>query len=80
MCGERLWKLCDSKAVSLSRLNRGAEGRRILGSQESTFAIDQLGTRELWIILHVFFIKQRNITLDRYVFRTRKQLPQLRPR
>ena len=34
LCGEKLWKYCDSKAVSLTYLSLGMEGRRIFGSQE----------------------------------------------
>ena len=34
LCGEKSWKYCDSKAVSLTYLSLGMEGRRIFGSQD----------------------------------------------
>ena len=74
LCGEKPWKYCDSKAVSLIYLSLGIEGRRIFGSQEPTIQIDRVTTKILWDCLDGVFTKQRNITFDRYTFLTRKQM------
>ena len=74
MCGEKPWKYCDTKVVSLTYLSLGMEGRRIFGSQEPNIQIDQVTTKDLWECLERVFTKQRNITFDRYTFLTRKQL------
>ena len=73
LCGEKPWKYCDSKAVSLTYLSLGMEGRRIFGSQEPSIQIDRV-TKVLWECLDRVFTKQRNITFDRYTFLTRKQM------
>ena len=72
LCGDKHWKYCDNKAVSVTYLSLGMEGRRIFGSQESTIQIDRLTTKDLWEKLEQLFTKQRNITFDRYTFLTRK--------
>ena len=74
LCGQKPWKCCDNKAVSLTFLNLGMEGGRIFGSQEPNDQIDWVTTKVLWESLDRVFIKQRNITFDRYTFLTRKQL------
>ena len=74
LCGEKPWKYCDNKAVSLTYLSLGIEGRRIFGSQEPNIHIDRVRTNDLWESLDRVFTKQRNITFDRYTFLTRKQL------
>ena len=74
LCGEKPWKYCDSKAVSLTYLSLGMEGRRIFGSQEPSIQIDRVTTKVLWECLDRVFTKQRNITFDRYTFLTRKQM------
>ena len=74
LCGEKPWKYCDNKAVSLTYLSLGMEGRRIFGSQEPNIQIDRLTTKDLSKSLDGLFTKQRNITFDRYTFLTRKQL------
>ena len=48
LCGDRQWKFCYIKAVSLTYLRLGMEGRRIFGSQEPTIQIDQISTKDLW--------------------------------
>ena len=45
--GDRPWRFCDTKAVSLTYLSLGTEGRRIFGSQEPTIQIDQISTMDL---------------------------------
>ena len=50
------------------------EGRRIFGSQEPNIQIDLVTTKEFWESLDQVFTKQRNITFDRYIFLTKKQL------
>ena len=74
LCGEKPWKYCDTKVVSLTYLSLGMEGRRIFGSQEPNIQIDQVTTKDLWECFDRVFTKQRNITFDRYAFLTRKQL------
>ena len=74
LCGEKPWKYCDNKAVSLTHLTLGMEGRRIIGSQEPNIQIDRVTTKTLWESLDRVFTKQRNITFDRYTFLTRKQM------
>ena len=74
MCGEKLWKYCDNKAVSLTYLRLWIEGRRIFGSQEPNIQIDRVTTKDLWESLDRVFTKQRNITFDRYIFLTRRKL------
>ena len=72
--GEKPWKYCDNKGVSLTYLSLGMEGRRIFGSQEPNIQIDRVTTKDLWESLDRVFTKQRNINFDRYTFLTRKQL------
>ena len=74
LCGEKPWNYCDNKAVSLTYLSLGMEGRRIFGSQEPNIQIDRVTTKALWESLDRVFTKQRNITFDRYTFLTRKQM------
>ena len=74
LCGDRPWKFCDNKAVSLTHPSLGMEGRRIFDSQEPNIQIDWISTKDLWESLDKVFTKQRNITFDRYTFLTRKQL------
>ena len=74
LCCEKPWKYCDNKAVSLTYLSLGMEGRRIFGSQEPNIQIDRVTTKALWESLDGVFTKQRNITFDRYTFLTRKQM------
>ena len=74
MCGDNPWKFCNNKAVSLSYLCLGTEGRRIFGSQETNIQIDRVTTKDLWESLDQVFTKERNITFDGYTFLTRKQL------
>ena len=74
LCGDKHWKYCNNKAVSLIYLSLGMEGRRIFGSQEPNIQIDRVTTKELWESLYQVFTKQRNITSDRYTYLTRKQM------
>ena len=74
LCGEKPWRYCDGKAVSLKYLSLGIEGRRIFGSQEPSIQIDRVTTKVLWECLDMVFTKQTNITFDRYTFLTRKQM------
>ena len=67
-------KYCNSKAVSLTYLSLGMEGRRIFGSQETTIQIDRITTKDLWESLDRVITKQRNIAFDRYTFLARKKV------
>ena len=75
LCGDKLWKFCDNKAVSLTYLSLGMEGRRIFGSQEPNIQIDRVTTKDLWESLDKLFTKKLNITFDRYTFLKRKGEP-----
>ena len=74
LCGEKPWKYCNNRAVSLTYLSLGMEGRRIFGSQELNIQIDRVTIKDLWESLDRVSTKQRNITFDWYTFLTRKQL------
>ena len=52
----------------------GTEGRRIICSRNPHFKMDTLTTVELWHIMESTFIRQRNITFDRYMLLKTKQL------
>ena len=74
LCGDKVWMHCNKKAVSLTYLSLGMEGRRIFGSQEPNIQIGRVTTKDLWENLDQVFTKQRYITFDRYTFLSRKQL------
>ena len=73
MCGERPWNMCDRKCVSLLYLSIGTEGRRLLTQKFPHDNIYDLTTLKLWEMMETAFIRPRNITIDRYVFFSRKQ-------
>ena len=74
LCRDKPWKFCDNKAVSLTYLSLGMEGRRIFGSQEPTILIDRISTMDHWESLDQVFTKQGIKNFDLYTFLTRKQL------
>ena len=74
MCGDKPWTQADRKAVSMLYLSLSTEGRRIKCSRNSHLKMDILTTVELWNIMESTFIRQRNITFDRYMLLTTKQL------
>ena len=51
----------------------GTEVRRIICSRNPHLKIDILATVELWQIMENTFIRQRNVTFDRYMLLTTKQ-------
>ena len=67
-------EILQKQAVSLTYFSLGTENRRIFRSQAHTVQIDQISTKDLCISLDNVFTKQKNITFDWYIFRTRKQL------
>ena len=73
MCGDKPWAQTDPKTVSMLYLSLGTEGRRIVCSRNPHLKMDILTTAELWLIMESAFIRQRNITFDRYVLLTTKQ-------
>ena len=73
MCGDKPWAQADRKTVSMLYLSLGTEGRRIVCSRNPHLKMDILTTAELWTIMESAFIRQRNITFDRYVLLTTKQ-------
>ncbi|XP_075252665.1 uncharacterized protein LOC142344670 [Convolutriloba macropyga] len=73
MCGDKPWAQADRKTVSMLYLSLGTEGRRIVCSRNPPLKMDILSTVELWNIMEATFIRQRNITFDRYMLPTTKQ-------
>ena len=73
LCADKPWQLCNRKASSLLYLSLGTEGRRVFNSKNSTVILDEISTRNLWDVLNKTFIRIHNITIDRYLFLTRKQ-------
>ena len=73
MCGDKPWAQADRKTVSMLCLTLGTEGRRIVCSRNPHLKMDILTTAELWTIMESAFIRQGNITFDRYVLLTTKQ-------
>ena len=73
MCGYKQWTQEDRKTVSKLYLSLGTEGRRIICSRNPHLKMDILRTVELWNIMESTFIRQRNITFDRYMLFTTKQ-------
>ena len=72
MCGDKPWTQADCKTVSMLYLSLGTEGR-IICSRNPHLKMDILTTVELWNIMESTFIRQRNITFDRYMLLTTKQ-------
>ena len=73
MCGDKPWTQADRKTVSMLYLSLGAEGRRIICSRNPHLKMDTLTAVELWNNMESTFIRQRNITFDRYMLLTTKQ-------
>ena len=73
MCGDTPWTQADRKTVSMLYLSLGTEGRRIICSRNPHLKMDILTTVEIWQIMETTFIRQRNITCDRYMLLTTKQ-------
>ena len=73
MCGDKPWTQVDRKTVSMLYLSLGTEGRRIICSRNPHLKMDILTTVELWNIIESTFIRQGNITFDRYMLLTTKQ-------
>ena len=73
MCVDKLWTQADSKTVSMLYFGLGTEGRHIICSRNPLIKMDILTTVELWNILESTFIRQRNVTFDRYLLLTIKQ-------
>ena len=73
LCGERPWHLCHQKCVSLLYLSIGIEERRLLTQKFPHDNIYNLTALKPWEMMEIAFIRPRNITIDRYVFFSRKQ-------
>ena len=76
MCGDNPRTQADLKKVSMLYLSLGTEGRRIICSTNPHLKMDILTTVEVWNIMESTFIRQRNITFDRYMLLTTKQSKQ----
>ena len=73
MCGYKPWTQAVRKTVSMLYLSLGTEGRRIICSENPHLKMHILTTVELWTIMESTFIRQGNITFDRYMLLTTKQ-------
>ena len=73
MCGDKPWTQADRKTVLMLYLSLGTEGRRIICSRNPHLKMDTMTTVELWNITESTFIRQRNITFNRYMLLTTKQ-------
>ena len=73
MCGDKPWTQADRKTVSILYLSLCNEERRIICSRNPYLKMDILITVELWQIMEKTFIRQRNISFDRYMLLTTKQ-------
>ena len=73
MCEDKPWTQADRKTVSMLYLSLGSEGRRIICSRNPHLKMDILTTVKFSRIMEITFIRQRNITFDRYMLLTTKQ-------
>ena len=74
MCGDKSSTQADRKTVSILYLRLGTKGRRIICRRNPHLKMDILTTVEHLNIMESTFVRQRNITFDRYMLLTTKQL------
>ena len=67
------WDEADIKCRSYIYLCLGAEGQRRISQYYSDLRIQETTTRDFWARLTRLFVKERNVTFDRYETFTRKQ-------
>ena len=67
------WEEVDNKCRSYIYLCFGTEGRRRLTQYSPDLKIQWILTRDFWGKLRRLFVKERNVTFDRYEAFTRKQ-------
>ena len=67
------WDKADIKVRNYIYLSLGNEGQRRLSQLYSDLRIQETSTRAFWNRLEHLFIKDRNVTFDRYEAFTRKQ-------
>ena len=67
------WEEADIKCRSYIYLCLGTEGQRRLTQYYPNLKIQEISTREFWGNLTRLFVKERNVTFDRYEAFTRKQ-------
>ena len=67
------WEEADIKCRSYIYLCLGREGQRRLTQYYPNLKIQDTSTREFWTLLTRLFVKERNVTFDRYEAFTRKQ-------
>ena len=67
------WEEADIKVRSYIYLSLGNEGQRRLNQHYPDIKIQEISTRAFWNRLEHLFIKDRNVTFDRYEAFTRKQ-------
>ena len=71
--GDKAWRICEKKSISLLYLSIGTEWQRIFKSKHPHFQIEKQTFKELWQAMEDSFTKVRNITYDRFVFYSCKQ-------
>ena len=67
------WEEADIKCRSYIYLCLGTEGQRRVTQYYPNLRIQDTSTREFWKLLKQLFVKERNVTFDRYEAFTRKQ-------
>ena len=67
------WEEADIKCRSYIYLCLGTEGQRRLTQSYPNLKIQDTSTKEFWTLLTRLFVKERNVTFDRYEAFTRKQ-------
>ena len=67
------WDEADIKCRSYIYLCLGAEGQRRVSQHYPDLRIQEVTTRNFWDRLKRLFVKERNVTFDRYEAFTRKQ-------
>ena len=67
------WEEADIKCRSYIYLCLGTEGQRSLTQYYPNLKIQEISTRDFWGRLKGLFVKERNVTFDRYEAFTRKQ-------
>ena len=73
MSWDKPWTQVHRKTVSMLYLHLGIEGRRIICSRNPHLKMELLTTVERRQIMESTFIRQRNITFNRYMSHTTRQ-------
>ena len=74
LCGDKPWDTADRKTKSLIYLSLVIEGQKMHARKFPHTNVENKTTQEIWEELELTFIRPRNVTFDRYLLLTRKQL------